>query len=496
MIIAGIALLACPSVAAWVIGYGYGGLTALIVLLNLVCVFIALVSPRMGLFVLALQAMYSDQLKRMAVYYGAESMMTVMQVLIGPMLTLCAINLAFVMDTLVFKKIKVDKMGWFLFFVPIVIGLVLLLRIESGLASRAQFAANVSLYMSIIPMGYVYFKGYKDWRNFIGIQILLCIPSALWGVKQYYMGFNQMEWEYALSGLSPVHSRQMMQPDPRIFGLFGSASAFGGLGLYAAYAFYMAIMKKGNVVFYAAAGAILFYAIVLSEQRTALLMVFIVPAAFIMFVSKWRTWALYGVIGASFLLIVLNAEYLTYVGLEEGTVALQRAAGGNAWAESVFRLTTFSARTSGLMKLTNPENWSLLGKKTSALGQDAFQDDQTHDIFTGILINSGVVGLLACLIGGLVFVVNVHKVTWDARTSEQRLDSAWLIASLMPTILISLIGGSNYSAVPFNLQVWTLGAGIFMLRREIKEDAVKYRKVANENELVVSMGRRFALPSR
>jgi hypothetical protein len=467
-IIVGIAMLCLPSLAAWVMTYGYGAITALVLLINGACLLIALSSPRLGLFVLCAQAMYTDHLKRMAVYYGAENMFTVVQVLIGPMLTLCAVNLGFLMDTLVFKKIKVDRMGWFLFIAPIVICAVLLIRIQAGLLSRVQFAANIALYITIIPMGYVYFKGYKDWEKFFRIQMLLAVPAALWGYWQYFYGFSQMEWEYAMSGLSPVHSRQMSLPNPRIFGLFGSESAYGMIAMYALFCFWIVWTRGRNWVVYLLCGVIFVVGTVLSQQRTAFLILFIVPCIYFFFTSRARTVAVYAAAIISFVLMVLNSDWLLQQGLDQGTEKLQKAAGENQWGQNVLRLSTFSARIYGWQRLKDPETWSLFGKKSRALGETAYQDDQTHDIISGIVINTGVIGLIVFSIAFYFFARAVHGVIWESKTMAQRKNAAWILSMLMPPILLSLAGGSNFSTVPFNLQIWSIAAALFVLRREIR----------------------------
>jgi hypothetical protein len=80
-----------------------------------------------------------------------------------------------------------------------------------------------------------------------------------------------MEWSYALSGLSRVHSEQMAMRNPQIFGLFGSASALSCVGMYGVFSLCRAVLYKESRFIFGMLSILYLVTIVLSHQRTTLI---------------------------------------------------------------------------------------------------------------------------------------------------------------------------------------------------------------------------------
>jgi hypothetical protein len=223
------------------------------------------------------------------------------------------------------------------------------------------------------------------------------LTAAAWGIWQYFNGFNEMEWSYALSGLSRVHSEQMAMRDPRIFGLFGSASALSCVGMYGVFSLWRAVRYKESRFIFGMLSILYLVTIVLSHQRTTL--VFLILFAFA-FRRIFSTILVYGCTFSVYLIAILNSHYLLDQGLDQIN---QVILGKSRWSENVMIVSTFSDRLRGWERLTRASSWSWFGTDTVLTsnvlatvtrGQDYTSDDYSHDIINRVLINFGAVGLV------------------------------------------------------------------------------------------------------
>lgn len=447
-----------------------GGISGLSKLLAILGVLVGIVNPRAGLYLLAAQAIYADEIKRIGVYYGVQSTQTVSEILIGPLLTICAINLSFLHGVLR-RQFKIDFLGVILYLIAPAVAVALIIKgRDSGLMLSVYMAGTTALYITVIPVCYGIFRSMEEWISYISWQAVLAAPAAAWGIVQYFNGFNGIEWTYALSGLSQVHTMQMMQAEPRIFGLFGSVSAFGCVALYGIFCFWRAFRIKKMRILFLLLGALYVYVTILSQQRTLLLFPLIVVVFAFCFRRRITTGLLYAGSAAIFVLGVLNSTYL----IEEGLDKVNRViAGEGRWAKNVLNVSTYSDRLRGWERLTRPDSWTLFGSEerlvSSILEQDKrpnySSEEYNHDIINKILINFGAVGLAlaAVVVGFLLF--RLHRVIFNSPEWQYRKDGAFVMACIVPALILSFIGGGNFTTTPINLQTWSILAGIFLLKK-------------------------------
>jgi hypothetical protein len=443
---------------------GIAGLSKLITILGFV---IGVVNPRMGLFFLCAQSIYADEIKRIGVYYGVASTQTVSEILIGPLLTLGAINLSFLYG-IVQRRYHLNTLGWVLY--ALIPCFAIAMLVGGGLdevSLKLYLAGTASLYMTLVPVCYGLFKSMEDWVSFVSWQVVLAAPAAAWGISQYYNGFNDIEWTYALSGLSRVHSQQMLLfAEPRIFGLFGSASAFGCVSLYGTFAFWRAFRYRKMRLLFLGIGILYFVTLVYSQQRTALVYPLIVLLFTFGFRTRLRTFTLYAVGGTVLLTGILGSGYLLETGLDRINQAI---AVQSNWGDKVLNVSTFSDRLRGWERLTHAESWSLFGTST---GEDEDGEpltldskDFNHDAINKILIKYGAVGLVIALAAGGFVIFRLHQLVFSCKDLVLKRDGAFALASIVPGLYLSMVGGDNLTTTPVNLQTWAIFAGVFLIRK-------------------------------
>ena len=311
------AILLGVVMAVFVSTNASGGIAAMVPLITAILTLLALINPRAGLYGLAALVIWVDEFKRLAVYYGGANTTTVIQTLAMPFIVLAALNAGFMLNVM-FGKVKIDRLGILIYALAATIGGAIFLTMDAPWTERGQRAANIAGYLTLIPIGYTYLRTFDDWRKFFSFQVIVALPAAVWAIKQYYYGFDQLEWVYARSGLSRVHYAQMVGfENPRTFGFFGSASALGCAAIYCAYSWWHAFRYRAKRLFWFIAGILLVWTLVVSTQRTALIYPLIVLVCTICFRSKLGTMALYATGLTAFMLGVLNSDYLLDEGLDE-----------------------------------------------------------------------------------------------------------------------------------------------------------------------------------
>ena len=320
------------------------------------------------------------------------------------------------------------------------------------------------------------------------------MPAAAWAIKQYYYGFDQIEWTYARSGLSPVHTGQMLMfVNPRTFGFFGSASALGCAGMYCAFSWWQTLRFPKRRFLWLAASLILTWALVVSTQRTILLYPLIVLIAAYFYRTKLRTAALYATAGLTLLLGIINSTYLLNEGLERINTAI---ASDTAWGSEVLRVSTFSDRLRGWERLTRLESYSLIGTGTKGGGYDDGNVYRNHDLINKILIDYGIVGVLAVMIAGGFVIYGLHSTVISQKNYQDRKDSAFALALSLPMILMSFLGGDNFNTNPINLQIWTSFVGVLVVRKQLQREKLFHRKVAIQSAAISSPPPQLAHPAR
>jgi hypothetical protein len=130
---------------------------------------------------------------------------------------------------------------------------------------------GIALYMAIIvPLMFVVFYRERDYDLMITFWFVGGIISALYGMKQLYIGLNAAENAWLASGASETH---ILFGRLRVFSFYSDAGQFGAfMGFTGIVATIRALGKVAlnKKVFYAATAVICFYGMAISGTRGAL----------------------------------------------------------------------------------------------------------------------------------------------------------------------------------------------------------------------------------
>ena len=384
-----------------------------------------------------------------------------------------------------FGKAKIDRLGILIYAVGSLVGLLVFITMTGSFPERVQRAANIAGYITLIPIANAYFKTFDDWRRFFAFQVMVALPAAAWAIKQSYYGFDIIEWTYARSGLSRVHSGQMLMfVNPRVFGFFGSGSALGCASIYCSFSWWHGLRFKKNRFIWLATALLLTWVLVISTQRTILIYPFLVLIGAYGFRTKVRAFLLYG---SACSIILLGIIYSTYM-LEQGLENINRflaSLSSSAWAEEVLKVSTFSDRLRGWERLTRADTYTLIGTGTKGSGYDDGNLYRNHDLINKILIDYGVIGFLLVVIAGVTVIYGLHATVFAQKNKQDRNDNAFAVALSLPMIYLSFLGGDNFNTNPINLQIWTAFVGVLVVRKQLMREKSAEKILSNSGKPVV-----------
>ncbi len=394
-----LSVLAVP----WILESSTGGIGPAILIVGFAGACIALVRPRAGLYLAAFEVIYLDYFKKLAVYFGEVSELTIMQVLVVGMVTILSVYLGVIIQ-FILGRTTLRGTDFLLFGgmgVLTVATFAVMFAQSRSIAQAGQLAVNLSIYAGLIVVMPVLFKDERDLERFLKFVVLSFIPWSIMGLKQYFLGYDRMEWFYAETGLSPVATSQFFGDirqygDPRPIG-FGSGSVnFGVISLLLPLSVWMLVFNRSQRLVWGACTAFILAAMVVSMQRAAMILPFI-GLAFYFFTKTWTRLAV-GYAGLS-IVIALGIIFADAL-LEKLDDINQAIASEGRWAGTVLRVGTFSDRLRGWERLKEPSTYSLLGAvETGDMTNTGIGKSSYHDVINVILDATGVIGLTVTVLG-------------------------------------------------------------------------------------------------
>ena len=433
-----------------------GGISAAVRTIGICLAIWAFVRPKAGLYIVSVEAFSVDFVKKVAVYYGAVSTNTIIEVLIVSMLALTATILGVLIQGVALRRYKIAPLNWVLLGGSLLLGAAIFLasRNEDGFAKAGENAFNAAAPITLaLPMT-IFLADQGELNKLLRLQFSLAVIWAAWGIRQYYFGFTQLEWFYAETGLSQVATQHMLLlsgEDPRPFGFGSGAPNYGVISVYVAYGFWHLSQYRNHRLLYILGTLTVFWGLVTSLQRTSLLIPLFILGFFYFFRTKGRTIFAYASAILVFLLGVTFAEYL-YIHLDDINHAISTS---GYWGEKVLNVSTFSDRLSSWMTLKSPEIYSLFGL------QDPIG---SHDIFTRIIVSYGVVGLGIVLMSAATCAWFLHRTLLRIADPDDRRFATFLLAATVPSVALGMAGGGNFTSNPTNIQIWTFfGAAVSLV---------------------------------
>lgn len=446
-----------------------GGLAGLLKYSAVPLILISFLSPKAGLVLLCFVNFYADYYKKLAVFYGTSSMMTVIEVLALSMAMVGAVIGGAVAQALIRGPIP-DRISRNLFLITIVFTAALFASGGGdGMSGRVQYAVNGGLYLGLSAVMCYLLNDREAALKLMRLQFWLGVPWVLWALRQQIFGFTEMEWFYARKGFSPVLTGQMLgavDGAPRPYGFAGSSSAFGVITYLFMFGVWHALRFTQMRLLYWLGAAVFLVGLFVSMQRTILLLPVVTWGAYMCFKSRGGIKFFYSSVVITLLIGVIMSDFLlARLGSFDARIRME----GDGWGASVVRVGTFADRLKGWTRLKRAKSYSFFGTAhhggSTAVTFDS--DDYSHDVINRILINYGVVGLFVVL-GGLAWVAKfVHGSTLRIRDPVDRDMVIFVLAVVGVNGIGTLMSGSNAHTVPINLVLATLiGLAAGAIRRD------------------------------
>jgi len=453
----------------WILESSTGAVGPTIVIVGFACSCVALMRPRTGLYIAAFEVIYLDYFKKIAVYYGEVSELTIIQVLVVGMVTILCVYLGVIIQ-FILGRTALRAADFFLFGGMAVLALATFAVVYAqsrSMAQAGQMAVNLSIYAGLIVVMPVLLMDERSLEHFLKFVVLCFIPWSVMGLKQYFLGFDRMEWFYAETGLSPVATSQFFAGiqqygEPRPMG-FGSGSVnFGVICLLLPLSAWMLAFNRNQRLIWAICTAFILAAMIVSLQRAAMILPF-VGLTFYVFTKTWTRLA----IGyASLSIVIAFGIVFSDAILERLDEVNQAIASEGRWAGTVLRVGTFSDRLRGWERLKEPSTYSFLGAvETGDIANTGIGQGDYHDVVNVILDASGVAGLTLTVLGAITFAAIVHRIIFSIRDVRNRSLARLLIAAMVPIFVSGMLGGANFHANPFNLVMWMHIGAIYCLLR-------------------------------
>jgi len=211
-------------------------------------------------------------------------------------------------------------------------------------------------------------------------------------------------------------------------------------------------------VLYIAVSAVYTVALFYSLQRTALVLPIFALIGYPLLRNLTGTIVTYvlglGIVGAG---IIFSDTLLWELDTIQEKIAVEGGALG-----STLKITTFSDRLRGWSRLKNPDAYSLTGKRIEGGEITADSADFSHDMINKTLINYGVLGLLAFASIGIYCVYRMHKLVLNLPPGLPQRTGAAMLAFLIPSFMLSVLGGGNFNTTPVNFFTWMFVGVLFL----------------------------------
>ncbi len=432
-----------------------GGISATVRTIGICLAILAFVRPKMGLYIVSVEAFTVDFIKKVAVYYGTVSTGTIIEVLVVTMLALLGTIVGIFIQSAALRRYKIVPLNWAILIGAVLISLGVLLAsvTDSGLEKAAENSFNAGVYIALALPITILLTDREELNKLLRVQFWFAVIWAAWGIRQYYVGFTQLEWFYAETGLSSVATEHMLKfANPRPFGFGSGVPNYGVISPYFIYGLWHVAHYRRKRMIYLLGALALFWGLVTSQQRTALVFPLFALVFYYCFHTWLRTVSIYVTAAVTFVLGVIYCDYLLDH-LYDINDAISFFKGD--WAENTITVGTFSARLGSWENLKSPATYSLFGNHLNV---------DNHDVFTRIIISYGVVGLVAVIAASIWLLVIMHRMLLRIEDPEDRKFATFLLAVTIPYVGLGFAGGGNFTTNPINLQMWTFfGAAVSLV---------------------------------
>ncbi len=429
---------------------------------------LAVLQPRLALYLMVLYAGYSDLLKRMMVFDGHVTMNDVLWVRALCPLTLAGICLGTLVrslhDGMLYQRRKL--LSLLVCILGFIISGASALRSGGGFNAAVTQLADGASYMFLLFIVPCIFRKPDEIIAFIKYCLIIFIPVALYGLKQQIFGLSDFEIEYLRSGLT-VLSKHLEDVRPRPFSTLVDSSPFGtSCAICACLALVVrrhhrdtgtrAWQMMSFVIF-----ALFVAGCVASMTRFAnvnwALPILLLPVLR----STKGTTMLYASVVALFVTACIYAQDLIN-GVTKFTLWALENFGGTAIGEQFARFWTICDRLEGMHDLAhNPLMWTMFGygAKGAADMHEAHMV-ASHDLISNLLLEIGWLPLsLVLIIAGLA-LLSFHRSVWRLRGTPTFNICVWMVGIEFGLLIHNIFAGNITATFPVNFFFWFIAGAL------------------------------------
>lgn len=429
---------------------------------------LAVLQPRLALYLMVIYAGYSDLLKRMMVFDGHVTMNDVLWVRALCPLTLAGICLGTLVRSLhdgsLYKRRKLISL--LVCVLGFIVSGVSALRSGGGFNAAATQLADGAAYMFLLFVVPCIFRTPDQIISFIKYSLLVFVPVALYGLKQQIFGLSDFEIEYLRSGLT-VLSKHLDDVRPRPFSTLVDSSPFGtSCAICACLALIVRRHHRDRGMAQWGMLSLALFAVfvagcVASMARIANIN-WVLPILLLPVLRGPRgTLLLYGSVSAMFVTACIYAQELMN-GVTQLTLWALENFGGTAIGEQFMRFWTICDRLEGMHDLAhNPLMWTMFGygSKTAADMHEAHMVS-SHDLISNLLLEIGWLPLAFFLILAAFALRSLHRSVWKLRGTPVFTICLWMLGIEFGLLVHNVFAGNVTSTFPVNFFAWFIAGAL------------------------------------
>jgi hypothetical protein len=426
--------------------------------LGLVMFIVALVDPRAGIYSLLLLCGYSDLVKRLLAFWGELSYGQLGYVLAAAPLVVTGLYVGLVARW-TFHRMRIERTD-----VVLMLGIAALILINFWTSKQAgadgltalKAATNTGVYAALLPVALRMIGSEHSMMKVFRHATFIFLPVALYGIYQAIFGLADFEYDYLRSGLT-LGVNELSDIKPRPFSTLNTAGSLGDVSAIMCtlclHPFIIGTarsMSFGQRWSRVALALIYFVACLISLVRHSPFILLVIPVAFFLFRTKARTVIFYTLAVAGFiLLVVLSPWLLTRIADWDPSVYAK-----SAIAEQALRIQTYGDRLVGFANLTESgDMYSWFGLEELEKGS---RSTSSHDPVSGVLVEHGVVGLLAMIAGAFFALKAAHAQLLRMPEGTSRQTALLFLAIMVGVLSSHLLFHGVVTVFPVNVLFWLL----------------------------------------
>lgn len=294
----------------------------------------------------------------------------------------------------------------------------------------------------------------KHLERLLGTTFVLAVIVSLYGLWQSVSGMMPFEERWLYEGYTGLDVQSVISETKtlRPFSTMNSPHAYSFylvIGLVCGWT-YLQISKQSNIKKSISILSImvLIIALLTSLARSAILLFFLT-----IFFAKYPSFRYFLL---TIVIIILLTFFLVDVSEEIRSLSNDYT---DSFVQDITRVGTLGDRTLGWAGLVNPEYWTLFGY---GLGTSDFTLLRkfdlsitlfSHDNYTSILVEQGIVGIISFIGFLTVWYRNTHHRLSAQEKHPQRIVSQYLLGFCIAMLIVGLLG-KDLGVRPINIYFW------------------------------------------